>query len=119
MFKAVSRVLTIAVMLFTFVGQTVAFNSSIPCETSVTHLSANASEHSASENTDNRVDCCGIECCDFDCTCVANACSSIVYFNTEFNSTRTVTLSNVVAMQQSDQPKPIATLLYRPPIFIS
>ena len=124
MLKAVSRVLVIAMMLFAFVGQTLAFNTSMPCDTSVDHLSANISEpvkhyESTSDNANNQEDCCGIECCDLDCTCIANACSSIVYFNTEFNSTRPVTLSNLVVIQQSEQPKSIATLLYRPPIFIS
>ena len=124
MFQAALRVIFIAMMLFVFFLQTLAFNTSIPCETSVEHHSSNVNEpvkhfDSTSENTDSSEDCCGIECCDLNCTCVANACSSIVYFNTEFNSTSPTTLNNVVAIQQSELPKSIATLLYRPPIFTS
>jgi hypothetical protein len=124
MFKAVSRVLVIAVMLVAFVGQAIAFNTSMLCETSVDSFSPNFSElvkHYDSKpiDTDNREDCCGIECCDVDCTCIANACSSLVYLNTEVDSTKTAALSDVVYMQQFEQPKSISTLLYRPPIFTS
>ena len=124
MFKAVSRVLVIAVMLVAFVGQTLAFNASMSCETSVDSLSPNFSElvkHYDSKpiDTDSPEDCCGIECCAVDCSCIANACSSFVYFNTEVDSTKTVALSEVVYLQQFEQPKSISTLLYRPPIFTS
>lgn len=124
MFKAVLRMLVIAVMLVAFVGQALAFNASISCETSVDFLSPNFSElvkHYDSNpiDTDSPEDCCGIECCAVDCTCIANACSSFVYFNTEVDSTKTVALSEVVYLQQFEQPKSISTLLYRPPIFTS
>jgi hypothetical protein len=124
MFKAVSRVLVIALMLVAFVGQAIAFNTSMPCETSVDSLSPNFSElvkHYVSKpiDTDNREDCCGIECCDVDCSCIANACSSLAYLNTEADSTKTAALSEVVYIQQFEQPKSISTLLYRPPIFTS
>ena len=123
MFKAVSRVLVIAVMLVAFVGQAIAFNTSMPCETSVDSVSSNFSElvkhhDSNSIETDSPEDCCGIECCSADC-CIASACSSFVYFNTDLDSTKTAALSEVVFMQQSEQPKSISTLLYRPPIFTS
>jgi len=124
MFKEVSRVLVIAIMLIAFVGQAIAFNTSMSCETYVDSLSPNVSElikhyDLKPMDTDNTEDCCGIECCGVDCTCIANACSSFVYFNTEVDSTKTADLSDVVFMQQFEQPKSIATLLYRPPIFTS
>ena len=124
MCKAVSRMLVTVVMLVAFVGQAIAFNTYISCETSVDSLSPNVSElvkhlDSNSIDTNNQEDCCGIECCDVDCNCIANACSSFVYFNTDVDSTKTATLSEVVYMKQSEQPKSIATLLYRPPIFTS
>jgi len=124
MFTAVSKVLVIAVMLVAFVGQAIAFNTSMSCETTVDSLSLNFHElikHNGSNpiNTDSPEDCCGIECCGVDCTCIANACSSFVYFNTEVDSTKTASLSEVVYMQQAEQPKSISTLLYRPPIFTS
>jgi hypothetical protein len=124
MCKAVSRALVTVVMLVAFVGQAIAFNTSMSCETSVDSLSHNVSElvkHYDSNliDTDSPENCCGIECCDVDCNCLANACSSFVYLNTDVDSTKIAALSDVVYMQQSEQPKFIATLLYRPPIFTS
>lgn len=124
MFKAVSKMLVIAMMLVAFVGQAIAFNASMPCETSEDSHSPNVSKlvkdyDSSPTSTDNEEDCCGIECCDLNCTCIANACSSVVYFNIEVSSTKTPILSGVAYIQQPKQTKSIVTLLYRPPIFIS
>jgi len=124
MFKAVSRVLVIAVMLVAFVGQAVAFNTSTSCETSIDSLSPNFSEivkhiDSNSIDTDSPEDCCGIDCCGVDCTCIANACSSIVYVNTEVDSIKITAVSEAVYMQPSEQPHSMSALLYRPPIFAS
>ena len=124
MFKEVSRVLVIALMLVAFVGQALAYNTSLPCEASVDSFSSNFSElikHNDSKpiDTDSLEDCCGIECCSFDCICIANACSSFVYFKTKIDSTKTSTLSESVYIQEFEQPKSIATLLYRPPILSS
>jgi len=142
MFKAVSRVLVIAMMLVAFVGQAITFNISVSCETSVAAPFSNVTERvkhygaslidpdsptaidsptdiDSPVDTNNSEDCCGIECCDLDCTCIANACSSFVYVNSDVNSTKTVASSDVAYVQQSEQPKSIATLLYRPPIITS
>lgn len=128
MLKAVSRVLLISVMLIAFIGQAIAFNSAMSCETPENTLLANADsnaseqvkqkylEASASQSSE---DCCGIDCCDLDCTCIANACSSFMYVETEGYASKKSTLNEVVWLQQADQPKTIATLLYRPPIFTS
>lgn len=122
MFKAVSRVLFIAVMLASFVGQAITFNTSMPCETSVDSISPTFSElvqHFDSNpiDTNSQEDCCGIECCGVGCICIANACSSFVYFKTEIDSIRTAALSKAVYLQKSEQPNAISTFLYRPPIF--
>jgi len=124
MFKAVSRVFVIAVMLVAFVGQAITFNSSMPCETSVDTLSPSFNERvkhndSNSIDTDSPEDCCGIECCDLDCMCIANACSSVEYFSIEVDSTKTAASSEVVYLQQFKQANSISTLRYRPPIFTS
>ncbi|ASP46433.1 hypothetical protein [Cognaticolwellia beringensis] len=124
MFRAISRVLLIALIFVAFVGQAITFNTSMSCETSVDSLSPNFSElvkhyDLSTINTDNSEDCCGIECCDVGCTCIANACSSFAYFNIEIVSTKATALSETLFIQQSEQPKSISTLLYRPPIFIS
>ncbi|MGB2740257.1 MAG: hypothetical protein WBC60_06830 [Cognaticolwellia sp.] len=124
MFKAVSKMLVIAAMLVAFVGQVLAFNTSMSCETSIDSISFDFNERVKhydlnSIDTDNSEDCCGIECCDLSCTCIANACSSFVYFNTEVESTKIVALSEAFYKQHSAQPKFISALLYRPPIFTS
>lgn len=124
MFEGISRILIIAVMLASFVGQATSFNSAMSCETSEYSVSTNHSEfipHNDlnSTHTDNPEDCCGIECCDANCNCIANACSSFVYFNTEIDSTKVTALSHLVYIQQFEQPKSISNLLYRPPIFTS
>lgn len=132
MLKAVSKVLFIAIMLVAFIGQTIAFNSAMSCETSENSLLAHAKTHNninTSEQkkhinsiltTDNTSqDCCGIECCDIDCACVANACSSFMYIETDSRSPNKTILNEVVYSQRAEQPKAIANLLYRPPIFIS
>ncbi len=124
MFKAVSKVLFITVLLVAFVGQAIAFNTSMSCETPVDSISPNFSElvqHFDSNpiDTNSPEDCCGIECCDLDCICIANACSSFIYFNSESDSIKTAALSEAVYRQKSEQPNAISTFLYRPPIFIS
>ncbi len=120
MFKTVLKVLVLAVMLVAFVGQAMAFNTSMPCETSVdSHDNIDLANHYDSNHleTDKTEDCCGIACCDVGCTCIGNACSSFIYFHTEVNSAKTAALSDVLYIQQAEQPKSISTLLYRPPIF--
>lgn len=128
MFKAASRVLLIALMLITFVGQAIAFNSAMSCQAAKSSPNANASvivneqvKHNKLELTaaGGSEDCCGIECCDLDCTCVANACSSFMYVETGSNTSQKLTLNEVACLQPADQPTAISTLLYRPPIFIS
>ncbi|MBA6254924.1 MULTISPECIES: hypothetical protein [unclassified Colwellia] len=122
MYKVFSKVLVIALMLVAFTGQAVAFNTAMPCETLVDSLSPNISEpvnynDSNLLNNNSSEDCCGIECCNMDCTCIANACSSFVYFNTDVDATKTATLTDVAYIPQPKQPIYIGTLLYRPPIF--
>ena len=139
MFKAVSRVLFLAVMLVAFIGQVLAFNTSMSCETSAgshslnknNHLADSVSIKSASINaalennesnikdTDSSEDCCSIECCDMDCVCMAHVCSSSTYFSTNVGLNKTVTVSEKLYTPNFEQPKSIITLLYRPPIFIS
>lgn len=125
MFKAVLRVLITAVMLVVFVGQAMAYNTSITCETSVvSHASSNHNESvnhndSKSTNTNSSVDCCDIDCCDVYCICIAHAFSYFAYFNIEVYSTKIAILSNTFYIQKSKQPISIPTLPYRPPIFTS
>ncbi len=124
MFKVASKVLIIVIMLVAFVGQALAFNTSMPCETSVDAISLDVKKlekhlDSNLKATDAPENCCGIACCDLGCTCIANACSSLVYFNTEVYATKVDAITEVINNQESAQPKAISALLYRPPIFTS
>ncbi|WP_159820945.1 hypothetical protein [Colwellia sp. 20A7] len=124
MFKAVSRVLFFVVMLVAFIGQVLAFNTSMACETSVESHSL-IKNHKLENNdssiidTDSAEDCCSIECCDMDCICMAHVCSSSTYFSTNVGLNRTITVNETFYISNFEQPKSIVTLLYRPPIFIS
>ncbi|GHE88167.1 hypothetical protein [Thalassotalea profundi] len=122
MFKAVTNIWIITVMIVVFIGQAMAYNASIPCETSdEIHSTSIYSELIIYNDSHigNSEDCCGIECCDIGCSCVANACTSIVFINTEIATTNLSVLSESIYTQLSEQPKTIDTPHYRPPIFIS
>ncbi len=124
MYKTVLTGLVLALIFVAFIGQAMTFSASIPCEASVDARYANNSgfeNHQAESllETDSITDCCGIECCDVDCTCVANACSPVVYFKTEVDPARAVALNEGVYIQQFKQPNSIFSSLFRPPIFTS
>jgi len=134
MLKTLPKVLVVMVMLVTFIGQAMASNIFLFCETAI-------EPHSPIENTelvelidsnlidssliragklvDNTKDCCDIECCDIDCLCIANACSSVVYLNNERAEPNSLILSEAAYLQQFEQTNSISTLPYRPPIFTS
>ena len=127
MIKAISRVLFTAFMLIAFVGQAIAFNSAMSCETSENTTSASAhtnsaqAQHKSSAASDSKSseDCCGIDCCDLDCNCIANACSSFMYVETEGYAAKNYSLNKAVWLPLANQPKTMTSLLYRPPIFTS
>ncbi len=122
--KIVSRVFIIAVMLVAFIGQALAFHTAMPCDTVEDSPLAHSTElvkhfDSTLIDTASPNDCCGIECCSTDCTCIVNACSSLVYLNTQATSINTVALCDIFYIQPLEQTNPITALLYRPPIVIS
>ncbi len=116
-------------MLVTFIGQVMANNTSMFCETVIDPLSSTKKNELVKHNdsilidTDSIVnsteECCDIECCNIDCLCIANACSSVAYLNAEVGETKIVVFSEAAYLQQSEQTNSISTLLYRPPIFTS
>ncbi|MDC2889670.1 hypothetical protein [Psychrosphaera algicola] len=125
MYKAVSRILVLAMMLVSFAGQALTYNAAQFCETNEdTHslsdnLTVITSNDLPASDVDNPADCCDVECCDLDCICIANACSSVAYFSTEHISTKTQLSDEMTYLQQFEQPNSVASLLYRPPIFTS
>jgi hypothetical protein len=128
MIKAISRVLFTAFMLIAFVGQAIAYNSAMSCETLENaalvgdHTNTSAQEQLKSlvaSDSKNSEDCCGIDCCDLDCNCIANACSSFMYVETESYVAKNFSLNEAVWWPLSNQPITMTSLLYRPPIFIS
>lgn len=119
MSKVSVNVVVVIVMLFAFVGQTVAFSFSSPCEgeTENQTLTEQVAKNDTSTASDD--DCCDIECCILDCLCIANACSPLVYLS---NATTSIGLNfNVISgyYHESRQPISIPIPLYRPPIFTS
>lgn len=137
MFKAIARVMFIAVLLVAFIGQSLAFSTAVPCETSndFNYLSSNnksanhnntnidinqaSADVTNSKKIDTPENCCDIDCCDLSCLCITSVCSSCVFFTTEFNSLNVLVLTEKFYSKSPDQVKIITTLPYRPPIFIS
>jgi len=143
MFNAKSNVLILAIMLIAFLGQALAFNGALSCETpnvADTVFAHTSSANKTSESgepithnnqkpentalsthadTNDAADCCGVECCNADCLCSANTCSSFTYSEIDIGSSKSELLSEAVVSQQSQLPKSIVSLLYRPPIFTS
>lgn len=124
MFKAVTKVLVLTMMFVAFIGQAMAFNTSMYCGSAedtvnsqlVTSEQLNASG-STSIDSDNAEDCCDIECCDLNCSCVGNTCSSVTYFNSHADTKKHFAYNDTAYLQQFEQPNSISSSLYRPPIF--
>ncbi len=125
MFKPFSKVLVVVALLIAFIGQALAYTA-MPCEMSagsyeshmmmehskvsyhegMSHSDINNSSHGQSE-----------DCCDLDCVCPANACTSVIFLNSDNDEPDGFGLDEAVLSQNSEQPKSISTSLYRPPIF--
>lgn len=124
MFKSISKVLVVVAMLTAFVGQAFAY-SAMSCEMSAaSHQSHMAMDQSSMKHhegmTHGDMKSSGSnseECCDIDCVCPANACTSVTFLNSNVVSTDVIRFSDLVNIQQSQQPNSISTSLYRPPIF--
>ncbi|MBU2893163.1 hypothetical protein KO495_07460 [Colwellia sp. D2M02] len=124
MFKAVPKVLIITAMLIAFIGQTLTFNTAIPCEPDTASLSPSItnlvkSYDSTITDTAHQEDCCGINCCDNNCTCITNACSLLIYIDSKVASTKVVAISEAIYREQPEQPSYMSDFLYRPPIVTS
>ena len=125
MFKGLSNVLVVLVMLFAFVGQALASHTFISCkdpaEPTLQIKNNEEIKHNDlhKSNMETSADCCGVDCCDIDCVCLAHSCSSVMYLHLDVSSTHVIVFNESIYLQKSDQPKSISTLLYRPPIFIS
>ncbi|GAC21775.1 hypothetical protein [Paraglaciecola arctica] len=122
MFKAVSKVIIVALIFVAFIGQTLALSIATPCDTSVDAQHSSVSERiehkdPASIDTELSAQCCDVDCCDLDCICIANTCSSIVYVPAFLGLTSAFVLTTVIFRHPSEQPNSFASLLYRPPIF--
>lgn len=135
--QAINKMLVLAIMLVSFIGQAFALTSALPCESAEqanfslsSHLADNIQESPninrllASEFVDkttaevpNDEHCCQIDCCYADCLCVSSACSFVVYFHTSSNFFITYLFSEATGKYQPKQPSALASLRYRPPIF--
>lgn len=124
MFQALSKVLILSVMLFSFVGKAMANDIFSSCESSTAvsvdiQLNENVNPDDAVNSTENTDDCCDNDCCDEDCLCALNGCSAVTYLTVGMDYSEFVLVNEFSYMQQSEQPKSITTSRYRPPIFTS
>ena len=123
MFKPLSKLLILIIMLLTFVGQAMAsqfflsqdkFTQTEQAESVAAALTTQSDVH-----VDNEDDCCEVECCEDECVCPLNSCASLnlVYLS---DATRHIHLSSEnIVLQSNSPPKSIAKALFRPPIFTS
>ena len=120
MLKAISKVSVLTIMFVAFIGQAMAFNTAIPCDSGDEHSILSKAEIKAQVNTDSNLDehddCCGIECCSLDCSCIANACNSVVYFSASIAILHSEVTSETLNIHQLIQPCSVSNSLYRPPI---
>ena len=123
MYRPPSKLLVILLMLFAFVGQTLADQLIITCEEpSNNELSAivNDTDTANSANTSHinqTSGCCSTACCELDCVCAANTCSPAmyVYSNTVFN--HVMLFAESFSSAQTTQSNTLINFRYRPPIF--
>lgn len=64
-------------------------------------------------------ECCEVDCCENECICPANSCASTVYLKLNLPLIELVVLSESLLPLAIKQTHFIASLLHRPPIFIS
>ena len=121
MFKALSQLLFMIILLVAFVGQTMAYSlmasyDSISELQTSTQLQSSSTAHneSSSEN-----DCCDVECCESECICPANACASMVYLDSNLPISDLAVISEPLNLLSTQATVVIARSLYRPPIFTS
>lgn len=130
MFKPISNVLVVLIMLVAFVGQALAY-SSMACEMAgdphQAHMmmqEESASSHQSMDhenmshaqmdhsNMSSSDDCCGI-----DCMCPASACTSFTFVTEHAPFSNTTMTNEAIVLPAIEQPSSLPSSLYRPPIF--
>ena len=123
MCRAPSKLLVILLMLFAFVGQTVAAHLLITCqepnknELLVFVNDTNIKNSFNTNHVNQNKDCCSSACCELDCNCAANACSSVMYVYSDMVFNHVMLFAESFFQSQTTQPNTIISFLYRPPIF--
>jgi hypothetical protein len=126
MFKALSQLLFMIILLVAFVGQTMAYSlmashdsiSELQTSTQLQSSSTEHDEHSPAESSSEN-DCCDVECCESECICPANACASMVYLDSNLPISDLAVISEPLNLLSTQATLVIARSLYRPPIFTS
>lgn len=124
MFKSMSKLLFMIILLVAFVGQTMAyslmasFDSISELQTS-TQFQSSSTEHDLSEESASEDDCCDVECCESECICPANGCASMVYLHSSLPISDIAVISESLNLLSTQAVLVIARSLYRPPIFTS
>ncbi|SEL88280.1 hypothetical protein SAMN05216262_1296 [Colwellia chukchiensis] len=122
--KNSARILALLLMMVAFIGQTMTFNSSIPCQSSantqLSTLNESLKQNDPSALTiENNEDCCGFTCCDLDCSCYANSCASLIFFTFNARTLKALSLTDAIASPYEASIKLFINSPYRPPIFIT
>ncbi|NMM40231.1 hypothetical protein [Pseudoalteromonas arctica] len=123
MFKSLSQLLFMIILLVAFVGQTMAYSlmtsyDSISELQTSTQLQPFSTEHSSAKSA-SEDDCCDVECCENECICPANACASMLYLYSNLPLSELVVISESLNLLSTQATFFTATSLYRPPIFTS
>ncbi|WP_159084019.1 hypothetical protein [Saccharobesus litoralis] len=129
------KIAIIILVLFAFIGQTMAYVMATPCEApddthhaeisefapAALHQQDNHSQQMADKTSlsTSQDDCCDIECCDVSCPCVGSACSSVVYIPFSFNPTIMMPMSESIDSSYFAQANSVTSSVFRPPIFTS
>ena len=126
MFKLLSQLLFMIIILVAFVGQITAYSlmasfdsiSELQTSTQLQSSSTEHNEYSSAENT-SEDDCCDVECCESECICPANACASMVYLDSNLPLSNLAVIGESLNLLSTQAALVIARSLYRPPIFTS
>lgn len=124
MFKAFSKIIVVVFMLIAFVGQALAYTAMSCDMSSGSHESHMTMDHSSMKSHEgmnhgdiHEKSSSAEDCCERNCVCPANACTSVIFLNSDNNEFDGFGLGEAVLSHNSEQPKSIYTSLYRPPIF--
>jgi hypothetical protein len=124
MLKPLSKTCITILMMFAFIGQSMAYHTSfslkLSAETDIVNEHVLQQQHSTNADSDCQVtNCCDTNCCELGCVCPANACTSVLSILNEPKNNDFYHGNEHVYSYTNKQPMSIISLPFRPPIFTS